>query len=96
MDPLNLDYAVVIIKRFFHDNWAKIMGNLRKQTEEDFTFKSFHVEKAFIFFKDSNPTKLLCQNRSWTTVGKYYVKFERWSQDIHANQKLIPSYRGWA
>ncbi|KAA0040549.1 hypothetical protein E5676_scaffold98G00410 [Cucumis melo var. makuwa] len=28
-------------------------------------------------------------------VGKFYVKFEKWTEEIHAYPKLVPSYGGW-
>ncbi|KAA0038069.1 putative amidohydrolase ytcJ [Cucumis melo var. makuwa] len=34
-------------------------------------------------------------NLGWTTVGKFQVKFEFWSSEEHAGQKLIPSYCSW-
>ncbi|TYK01411.1 hypothetical protein E5676_scaffold29G001110 [Cucumis melo var. makuwa] len=74
---------------------SKIMHNLKKKTEEDFTYTTFHVEKTLVNFKSIVPANLLCQNKGWSTVGKYFVRFEKWSHDTHATLKLIPSYGGW-
>ncbi|KAA0038838.1 hypothetical protein E5676_scaffold1121G00580 [Cucumis melo var. makuwa] len=93
--PLSLDNEVVLVRRFFHDNWQKIIRNLKKQTEKEFTYIPFHSEKALVNFKEPIPANLLCQNRGWSMVGKYFVKFEKWSYSLHASPKLIPSYGGW-
>ncbi|KAA0037444.1 hypothetical protein E5676_scaffold808G00040 [Cucumis melo var. makuwa] len=90
-----LENTVVIVRRFFHDDWHKILQNLRKQTEESFTYNAFHAEKALVHFSSNIPANLLCQNKGWTTVGKYSVRFEKWSSAYHATPKLIPSYGGW-
>lgn len=71
------------------------MHNLKKQTEEAFTYIAFHAEKALVNFKSIILANLLCQNKGWSTIGKYFVRFEKWSHDIHATPKLIPSYGGW-
>uniref|UniRef100_A0A9I9CIB0 DUF4283 domain-containing protein n=1 Tax=Cucumis melo TaxID=3656 RepID=A0A9I9CIB0_CUCME len=92
--PVSLENVVVIVRRFFHDDWQKIMHNLKKQTEEDFTYTAFHAENALVNFKSLVPANLLYQNRGWSIVGKYFVRFEKWSYDTHATPKLIPSYEG--
>ncbi|KAA0058980.1 uncharacterized protein E6C27_scaffold98G001710 [Cucumis melo var. makuwa] len=93
--PDLLENTVVLVRRFFHDDWQKILQNLRKQTEESFTYNAFHAEKALVHFNSNIPENLLCQNKGWTTVGKYSVRFEKWSPAYHATPKLIPSYGGW-
>lgn len=35
-----------------------------------------------------------CEN-GWSTVGKHYVRLEKWYFEIHATHILIPSYGGW-
>uniref|UniRef100_A0A9I9CP23 DUF4283 domain-containing protein n=1 Tax=Cucumis melo TaxID=3656 RepID=A0A9I9CP23_CUCME len=93
--PVSLENTVVLVRRFFHDDWYKILQNLRKQIEESFTYNAFHAEKALVHFNSNVPANLLCQNRGWTTVGKYTVRFEKWNPASHASPKLIPSYGGW-
>lgn len=70
------------------------MNNLKKQLEVDFSYTPFHSKKDIVFFKDSEPTKLLCKNKGWSTVGNYFVRFEIWSRFTHETPKLIPSYGG--
>ncbi|TYK05720.1 hypothetical protein E5676_scaffold98G002040 [Cucumis melo var. makuwa] len=61
--PDLLENTVVIVRRFFHDDWHKILQNLRKQTEESFTYNAFHAEKALVHFSSNIPANLLCQNK---------------------------------
>lgn len=86
---------MVIIRRFFHDEWFKISNNLKKQMEEDFFIQPFHTEKALVHFKNKKSMKLLCKNKGCTIVGKYFFKFKKWSFAQHATTKMIPSYSGW-
>ncbi|KAA0051642.1 hypothetical protein E5676_scaffold234G00690 [Cucumis melo var. makuwa] len=60
---VSLENTVVIVRRFFHDDWQKILHNLRKQTEEAFTYTAFHAEKALVYFNSIVPANLLCQNK---------------------------------
>lgn len=94
-NPFNWNNTVVITRRLFHDDWIKIMFNLKKQIGASFTFKPFHPEKALVSFNESVHAKLLCNNTEWTTVGTFYVKFETSSPEKHSSMKLIPSCRGW-
>ncbi|TYK29576.1 hypothetical protein E5676_scaffold655G001820 [Cucumis melo var. makuwa] len=85
-------------RRCFHDDWAKIIDRLRDQTDKKdscFRYIPFHADKALLFIKDKELAKLLCKNIGWTTVGPFYVKFEKWSKNAHADTKVIPSYGGW-
>lgn len=34
-------------------------------------------------------------NKGWVTVGPYYVRFEKWNNDLHSMPKFIASYGGW-
>lgn len=68
---------------------------LREQLDSPFTYKPFHAEKALVFFEDRNQTKLICKNRGWTTMGRFYVKFEKWNQEKYVTPKLVSSYGGW-
>lgn len=73
------------------------MSTLKKQTELEFSYKSFHVDKAIMTLTTEN-ANLLCSNKStngWTTVGKYHVRFEHWNSSLHAHQTLILSNGGW-
>ncbi|KAA0035766.1 hypothetical protein E6C27_scaffold403G00440 [Cucumis melo var. makuwa] len=92
---LPLENAVVITRRLFHDDWKVIMNSLKKQTKTSFTYNPFHAEKALIIFSEHQNAKSLCSNTRWTTISKFQVKFEFWSIEKHAGQKLIPSYGGW-
>ncbi|KAA0067710.1 hypothetical protein E6C27_scaffold352G00160 [Cucumis melo var. makuwa] len=63
--------------------------------ETNFCYKPFHVDKALICFKDIEQANLICKNKGWTIVGRFYVKFEEWNQKDHASPKVVPSYGGW-
>ena len=94
-DSPNWTKTVVITRRYFHDDWRKILTKLQEQLDFNITYKPFHTEKAAVSIEDKNLVNLLCKNRGWTTVGKYYVKFEAWNIVKHASPKLLPSYGGW-
>ncbi|KGN51135.1 hypothetical protein Csa_009125 [Cucumis sativus] len=86
----------VITKRCFHDDWKKIMEKLQEQLDHlNITYKLFHAEKAMVFLEEKNMVNLLCKNRGWTTIGKFYVKFEAWNISKHATPKVLSSYVGW-
>ncbi|TYK24535.1 hypothetical protein E5676_scaffold266G00770 [Cucumis melo var. makuwa] len=87
--------TVVLTRRFFHDDWERIVEKLNEQLDTTVRYKPFHADKALIYFKNEEQAKLLCKNKGWTTVGRFYVKFEEWSQKTHASPKVIPSYGGW-
>uniref|UniRef100_A0A9I9D488 DUF4283 domain-containing protein n=1 Tax=Cucumis melo TaxID=3656 RepID=A0A9I9D488_CUCME len=57
--------------------------------------QAIQVIQALVHFNSNVPANLLCQNKGWTTVGKYMVRFEKWDPASHASPKLIPSYGGW-
>lgn len=63
--------------------------------EMNFNYQRFNVEKAIIFLSEKEQANILCRNKGWNIVGKFYVKFETWSLTNHAYAKLIPSYGGW-
>ncbi|KAA0045139.1 hypothetical protein E6C27_scaffold30G001380 [Cucumis melo var. makuwa] len=68
-----LENTVVIVRRFFHDDWHKILQNLRKQTEESFTYNAFHAEKALVHFSSNIPETFYAKTKDgpryggWTT-----------------------------
>uniref|UniRef100_A0A9I9EFV2 Uncharacterized protein n=1 Tax=Cucumis melo TaxID=3656 RepID=A0A9I9EFV2_CUCME len=83
---------VIILEVYLHDDWDCIFDKLAKQIESNFTYKPFPVEKAIILVQEKEQVKLLYSNREWTIVGKFYVKFEIWTKDIHACPKMVPNY----
>ncbi|KAA0040039.1 hypothetical protein E6C27_scaffold366G00060 [Cucumis melo var. makuwa] len=87
--------TAVLTRRYFHDDWERIVEKLNEQLDTTVRYKPFHADKALIYFKNEEQAKLLCKNKGWTTVGRFYVKFEEWSQKTHASPKVIPSYGGW-
>uniref|UniRef100_A0A9I9EB69 DUF4283 domain-containing protein n=1 Tax=Cucumis melo TaxID=3656 RepID=A0A9I9EB69_CUCME len=87
--------TVVLTRRFFHDDWEKIVEKLNEQLDTTVRYKPFHADKALICFKNVEQANLICKNKGWTTVGRFYVKFEEWNQKAHALSKVIPSYEGW-
>uniref|UniRef100_A0A9I9CJ01 DUF4283 domain-containing protein n=1 Tax=Cucumis melo TaxID=3656 RepID=A0A9I9CJ01_CUCME len=87
--------TVVLTRRFFHDDWEKIVEKLNEQLDTTVRYKPFHADKALICFKNEEQANLICKNKGWTTVGRFYVKFEEWNQKAHASPKVIPSYGGW-
>ncbi|KAA0044333.1 hypothetical protein E6C27_scaffold46G00570 [Cucumis melo var. makuwa] len=87
--------TVVLTRRFFHDDWEKIVEKLNEQLDTTVRYKPFHTDKALICFKNVEQANLICKNKGWTTVGRFYVKFEEWNQKAHASPKVIPSYGGW-
>uniref|UniRef100_A0A0A0K120 DUF4283 domain-containing protein n=1 Tax=Cucumis sativus TaxID=3659 RepID=A0A0A0K120_CUCSA len=93
-DSLDWTKTVVITRRYFHDDWKKIMAKLQEQLDLNITYKPFHAEKVAVTIEDKNLVNLLCKNRGWTTVGKYYVKFEASNIAKHASPKCLPSYGG--
>lgn len=88
-------HSIVLTRRCLHDDWHKIIQKLGEQLDVVITYKPFHARKALLILKQDDQPSLLCQNKEWSTVGKFYVKFERWNQAIHAAPKLLPSYGGW-
>ncbi|KAA0058103.1 hypothetical protein E6C27_scaffold274G004110 [Cucumis melo var. makuwa] len=72
-----------------------IQVNLQETNRGIFYIPCLHAEKALVHFNSNVPANLLCQNKGWTTVGKYTVRFEKWAPASHASPKLIPSYGGW-
>lgn len=93
-NPLELD-SVTITRRFFNDDWSKIMTTLKRQTEFEFSYKPFHTDKAIINIACEHALLLCsneCVNERWSTVGRLYVKFEKWNSASHAVHTLIPSY----
>nr|ADN33672.1 hypothetical protein [Cucumis melo subsp. melo] len=87
--------TVVLTRRYFHDDWEKIVEKLNEQLDTTVSYKPFHANKALICFKDFEQANLICKNKGWTTVGRFYVKFEEWNQKDHASPKFVPSYGGW-
>ncbi|KAA0065895.1 hypothetical protein E5676_scaffold259G00540 [Cucumis melo var. makuwa] len=63
--------------------------------ETSFSFSPFHADKAIVTFKDPTQATLLCNNNEWSTIGSFYVRFEKWSFKKHAAPILVPSYGGW-
>ncbi|TYK05762.1 cleavage and polyadenylation specificity factor subunit 1 [Cucumis melo var. makuwa] len=92
---LDWNKIVVLTRRYFHDDWEKIVEKLKDQLDHPISYKPFHADKALIFFKDKEQANLICKNKGWTTVGWFYVKFEEWNQKAHASSKVVPSYGGW-
>uniref|UniRef100_A0A9I9D6L4 DUF4283 domain-containing protein n=1 Tax=Cucumis melo TaxID=3656 RepID=A0A9I9D6L4_CUCME len=93
--PIDWNNSIVLTRRCLHDDWHKIAQKISKQMDVDLTYKPFHAEKALLVLKDEDQASLLCQNKDWCTVEKYYVKFEKWNQKAHAAPKLLSSYEGW-
>ena len=83
--------TVVMTRRYFHDDWKKIIDKLKEQLDISVSFKPFHAEKALIIFEEKRQATLQKQ-RGWTTVGNFYVKFEEWNLKTHATPRLLPSY----
>uniref|UniRef100_A0A9I9CCC9 DUF4283 domain-containing protein n=1 Tax=Cucumis melo TaxID=3656 RepID=A0A9I9CCC9_CUCME len=97
-NDIDWEKTIILSRRCFHDDWDKIIDRLREQTDKKdscFRYVPFHADKALLFIKDKDLAKLLCKNNGWTTVGPFYVKFEKWSKSVHADTKVIPSYGGW-
>lgn len=94
-ETFNWDKLIVLSRRCFHDDWIKIMEQLRTSNESIDAFNPFHADKALITVWDTDQASLLCKNRDWVTVGQFTVKFEKWSKKEHSTPKLIPSYGGW-
>ncbi|KAA0044557.1 hypothetical protein E6C27_scaffold46G003060 [Cucumis melo var. makuwa] len=97
-NDIDWEKTIILSRRCFHDDWDKIIDRLREQTDKKdscFRYVPFHADKALLFIKDKDLAKLLCKNNGWTTVGPFYVKFEKWSKSAHADTKVIPSYGGW-
>ncbi|KAA0047997.1 hypothetical protein E6C27_scaffold385G00620 [Cucumis melo var. makuwa] len=61
-DPLRkaLEYGetVIITRRLFHDDWSRIMFTLKKQTEIEFSYESFHANKAILTLSEDNANLL--------------------------------------
>ncbi|KAA0068029.1 hypothetical protein E5676_scaffold411G00200 [Cucumis melo var. makuwa] len=93
--PFEWEKIVILSRRYFRNDWKKVMDKLKEQLDTPFTCKPFHAKKGLMIFEDKNHAKLLCKNRGWTTVGRFYVKFEEWNQGKHAIPKLVSSYGGW-
>lgn len=67
------------------------MFTLKRQTELEFSYKPFQPDKAILSLTTED-AKLLCSNKStnvWTTVGYYYVRFERWNTETSMPTKLL-------
>ncbi|KAA0039949.1 hypothetical protein E5676_scaffold266G00990 [Cucumis melo var. makuwa] len=97
-NDIDWEKSIILSRRCFHDDWAKIIDRLKDQTDKKdscFRYIPFHADKALLFIKDKELANLLCKNIGWTTVGPFYVKFEKWSKNAHADTKVIPSYGGW-
>lgn len=86
---------VVLTRRYFHNDWRKIIVKLKEQLDTNLSYQPFHADKALIFIKDKSLVRLLCKNRGWSTVGNVDVKFEEWNHAIHAMPRLMSSYGGW-
>ncbi|KGN47664.1 hypothetical protein Csa_018285 [Cucumis sativus] len=71
------------------------MRKLKEQTNWSFTYKSFHAEKALVSFENKYQATIMCKNRGWNPVDKFYIKFEEWNTMKHGSPKLVPSYGGW-
>ncbi|TYK18363.1 hypothetical protein E5676_scaffold456G00820 [Cucumis melo var. makuwa] len=90
-NDIDWEKTIILSRRCFHDDWAKIIDRLREQTDKKdscFRYVPFHADKALLFIKDKDLAKLLCKNNGWTTVGPFYVKFEKWSKSVHADTKV--------
>lgn len=86
---LNVDNVLVVTRRFFHDDWNKILSNQWEQLNEGFSYKPFHSDKVLVHFQEPDTAKLLCRNKGWSTVGNFFVKFEMWSPSSHAGRRLL-------
>ena len=75
---------VVLTRRYFNNDWKKIVEKLKEQLDLPISYKPFHANKALILFEDKEKANLICKNKGWTTVGRFYVKFEEWNQKAHA------------
>uniref|UniRef100_A0A9I9DN18 DUF4283 domain-containing protein n=1 Tax=Cucumis melo TaxID=3656 RepID=A0A9I9DN18_CUCME len=93
----SFEKTVIVTRRCFHDDWSRIMFSLKRQSEMEFSYKSFQADKAILYLNPDH-AKLLCSNKSangWSTVRNYQVKFESWDTNIHSFHFVIPSYGGW-
>ena len=50
--------TVIITRRRFHDDWSRIMFTLKKQTEIEFSYESFHANKAILTLSEDNANLL--------------------------------------
>ncbi|KAA0055834.1 hypothetical protein E5676_scaffold901G00060 [Cucumis melo var. makuwa] len=66
----SFDSNVIITRRCLHDDWSRIMFSLKKQSEIEFSYKPFQVDKVILFLAPEH-AKLLCSNKNangWSTV----------------------------
>lgn len=85
----------VLTRHRVHDDWVKIMESLRDSNDVIDAFNPFHANKVLISVREKVQARLLCLNKRWVTIGPFIVKFKKWSSQLHAHSKLVPSYGGW-
>lgn len=88
-------HTIVITRRYFHDDWTKIINALKEINDSVASINPFQADKALIYFNSDEQANLFCKNKGWVAIESFYVKFESWDQEAHSFPKLVPSYGGW-
>lgn len=95
MAPIDLESTVIIYRQCFHDDWFEIIKALRREVCNACSISPIQPDRAILGVTDPDTANTLSNIKGWFKMGKYRVRFEKWSKEEFYKDLMVPSYGGW-